>query len=183
MGYNNREIEKKYVVTDPKNTFNKVAKILTDNFSDRFLKNCWDGGTSKDFYWKSPNARGADFVRLRFMPDGSGQLTLKKADRGTNVDRIEIDVEVKNPKQTYKFLSQLLGKPLGKIQKNYQVTYLDDGGSNISVYKVHGNPAVFIEIEARSLSYVNKIEKKLSGFIAIKQERRSLYQVFFGGKK
>ena len=180
MGYKNREIEKKYVVANSRLTFKKVCDLVEGLFEKAsFLEK----GSSKDFYWHSPRPSAADFISLRNMPNGTGQLTLKRADRGSNINRIEIDVEVQDPKQTRKFLAQLLGSPIGTIHKDYSALFIDDHDTNVSVYKIKGNPKVFIEIEARSLSLVNKISKLISSVIEMRQEKRSLYQLFFKEKK
>jgi adenylate cyclase class IV len=176
MGYKNREIEKKYVVADSKHTFKKVCDLVDALFKNTIFS---EKGSSKDFYWHSPRPSAADFIRLRNMPDGTGQLTLKRADRGSNINRIEIDVEIPNPKQTHKFLNQLLGRPVGTIHKDYSALFIDNNETSVSVYKIKGNPKVFIEIEARSLSLVNKISKQISSVIEMRQEKRSLYQLFF----
>jgi adenylate cyclase class IV len=188
MGYKNREIEKKFIVLDAKITFNQACAIVQDVLKiamgrELFDAKDYDKNNSKDLYWASHNPAAADFIRLRRMPDGTGQLTLKRSDRGSNLNRIEIDVEVPDPEQTGKFLKQLFGKPLGSLHKDYFVLFIDENDTNVSVYKIRGNPLVFVEIEARTLSKVNKVTKLVSSAIRMKQERRSLYQLFFGRKK
>lgn len=181
MGYKNREIEKKFILDDSRLSFKEVCilvkQALVFEWKDQI------SGKSKDLYWKSHNPSAADFIRLRYMPDGHGELTLKRADRGSNVNRIEIDVKVSEPDQTGKFLKQLFGKPIGNLYKDYFILFMDDKDTTVSVYKIRGHSHVFIEIEARSLSKVERLVKSLSYKIQMTQEKRSLYQFFFGDKK
>ena len=182
MGYKNREIEKKFAITDPKLTFGNVCNMIKESLNKtKTLSN--EKSNSKDIYWKSPDLNAADFVRFRFLPNGTGQLTVKKADRGSNLNRIEIDLDTTEPKQAVKFLKQLFGEPLGFLHKDYFVIFIDKYETNVSVYKIRGSPTIFVEIEARTLSAVNKICKIVFSDIKAKQESRSLYQIFFGSKK
>ena len=180
MGYKNREIEKKFIVADSKLSFKEVCYLARYAIVD------WEeqvSGRSKDLYWKSHDPVAADFIRLRYMPDGSGELTLKRADQGSNVNRIEIDVVVPEPKQTGKFLKQLFGDPLGDIHKDYFILRLDEEDTTVSVYKIKGRSHVFIEVEARTLAKVDGLAKRLSTRIKMNQEKRSLYELFFRSKK
>jgi adenylate cyclase class IV len=175
MGYRNREVEKKYVVekTTMKITIENMRELLGPVVD--VLQN-----GSKDFYWRTPKGCNADFIRLRNMPDGSAQLTVKHADKIGNTNRVEIDVEITKEQvpQTAKFLDQVFGKTNGSVYKEYYVFFLDDKDTTVSVYRVRGDKRVFVELEARNLDGVNKLEKLIGEKVILKYEPRSLYQIF-----
>jgi adenylate cyclase class IV len=179
MGYRNREIEKKFVVTGT--TYAKTVEYLEEIFDfDRKIVDA-----SKDYYWHASPTMKGDFARLRYMPgkDGGGQMTIKHADRESNLNRVEIDVQVDNPDQAKKFLVQMLGEPCGSIYKKYHVLFLGDEHTTVSVYSVRGDPRVFVELEATSVSKLEALQKKIGTALAMEQESRSLYQIFFGKGK
>jgi adenylate cyclase class IV len=172
MGYGNREIEKKFVALGELHLVSQsIERAL--GYPSTVIKD-----ESGDLYWHPHKGMKADFVRLRFMPDGTGQLTTKRADRGSNTNRIEIDVEVVDPHQCEKFLSQILGESCGSVYKQYHVYFLDDKDTSVSVYQVQGDDRVFVEVEAKSVSRVNQLIKQVSCSVSMKLERRSLYQLF-----
>lgn len=172
MGWKNREIEKKFVVEGSlKKAIAAVSKAII-----------WDSeisDASHDYYWHSKDGLNADFLRLRYMPSGSGELTLKQADRGTNTNRVEIDVEVSDPDQCRALLRHLLGPSAGTVFKRYHVFFIR-GGATVSLYQVRGDRRVFLEVEARSLRGVNLITERLRTVLRTKVEQRSLYQIFIG---
>jgi len=175
MGYRNREIEKKFVVENA--NYAKTIELLEGIFDyDRKLVDA-----SKDYYWHPQGGMKASFARLRYMPDGSGQMTIKYADRDSNLNRVEIDVKIDEPGQAKKFMTQLLGDPCGSIYKKYHVLFLGDEHTTISVYAVRGDKEsrVFVEAEATSVSKLEALEKKIGDSLILKHEPRSLYEIFF----
>jgi adenylate cyclase class IV len=181
MGYRNREIEKKYTVEA--GSYNETVEALEGIFDyDRKIVDA-----SKDYYWHAPTGMKADFGRLRFMPKGGGQMTIKYADRESNLNRVEIDVEVDDTNQAKKFMTQIMGEPCGSIYKKYHVLFLGDEHTTVSVYSVRGDPKkrVFVEVEATSESKLAALEKKIidEGKVTIKHEPRALYQIFFKEEK
>lgn len=173
MGYRNREIEKKYVAS--KVSMEDAIKLVGEVLED------WESilhDASKDFYWDLPKGVTGDFVRLRYMPEGSGQLTVKHADRNDNTNRVEIDVEVTEPDQGKALLTHLFGDATKSVHKEYYVFFLENKDTTISIYRVRGDKRIFIEIEARTLDRVNKLEKLIGAAIEMNREPRSLYQIF-----
>jgi len=178
MGHANREIERKFVVTGKSliEVSNAVAKSLRREFRELVTDE------SSDIYWKAGRGAKADFIRLRMMPDGTGQLTVKWTDRGSTTNRIEIDVVVPDPVQCQKFLTQVHGKPEGSISKEYHVYLIDKMDTNVSVYQVDGDKRVFLEVEARTLERVSRLCKQVGTAIKMEREKRSLYQIFVKGQ-
>lgn len=180
MGHKNREIEKKFIVSNKNLSFKEVCFFV----KNCFIEDLWDDeitGRSSDVYWHSPSPQTADFIRIRQYPTGDGQLTLKHSDQGTNVNRIEIDVGVHKSSQAVEFVTKLLGSPIGEIEKDHLTLFWHLRGYAASVYKISSHPDIFIEIEAKTIEDVDNLVGKLDG-IELDQEHRSLYQIFFGGK-
>lgn len=182
MGYKNREIEKKLeVLKEPgfhyklENVAQKVRRLISYSITDTVI------GTSSDEYWKPKRGMKIDFARLRTFEDGTCQVTVKFADRGSNVNRVEIDMHVKDPKSGRAFLTQILGPSVKKITKTYFVYFMGNEDTTISVYKVVGFREIYIEAEART-------EKKMSSMIKmledlpwkLKWEKRNLYRIVTG---
>lgn len=180
MGYNNREIEVKMLVVH--SNFLSVERMLDAHLQD------WDSkisGKSKDVYWKAPRNADANFVRVRFLPETkSGQLTLKHCDKETNVNRLEIDVDVKDPTQTVKLFTQLMGESTGVITKQYTVYFLDEEDTTISLYKVIGDSQLFIEVEARTATKVDKLVSDLKERfpVDLTSINKSLFDLFIKNK-
>lgn len=178
MGHKNREIEKKYVIADQTKTYNQVLTLFNTFFleeADLVIK-----GAGRDDYWHPMDPSKADFIRVRPMPDGSCQLTIKYTDKGSTLDRVEIDVPIKEPAQAHAFMSQLAGPMAGGIFKKYTVFMMDQKDTSISLYKITGDSRVFVEIEARSVGKVDKLYRAVNEIISITHEPRSLYQLFLG---
>lgn len=174
MGFRNREIEKKFIVKNK--TYGQAAEYLESIFDfDRKIVNA-----SKDYYWHAlPNTK-VSFVRLRYMPNGTGQMTTKYMDKDTNLNRVEIDVEIDDPDQGKRFMNQVFGDPCGSIYKKYHVLILGDEHTTVSIYSVRGDAGrVFVELEAKSLAALEKIEAKVGADLELVYEPRSLYQIFF----
>lgn len=173
MGYKNREIERKFVIAEK--DYNSGVRLLK-----RAIGN-WDRlvtGDSTDIYFEVPSNLPADFARVRMMPRGKAQLTIKYQDRDCNLDRVEIDVNVDDPAQAIAFCTHLFGYPARSVRKKYLVLFLDDRDTNVSIYTVRGDKRVFIEIEARTVEKVEKITKRLGKKLSIEVEKRSIYQLF-----
>lgn len=179
MGYKNREIERKFVAVK-KAKLKDVSKAIQKAIGkyDSIIRE-----ESPDYYWTVPKKVHADFIRLRFMPDGTGQLTAKWADRGSNTDRVEIDVDVHEPNQCARYLNQIHGKCAGSVHKEYHVFFLDKLDTTVSVYQVTGDRRVFIEIEARNIRRVNQLVKLVGTVVEMKPEPRSLFQIFIECKE
>lgn len=141
-------------------------------------------GRSTDTYWHLPGDVGADFARMRELEDGRTQITVKAQDRGDSVDRLEIDVDTYTaPSRVGKLLRNMLGKPAGKIGKEYYVYWISNSDhTTISCYSVNEGNDVFIEVESTSKDEVLQLElkilEKLSDKVSIKRADGSLYEMY-----
>ena len=158
MGYLNREIEVKTRVDGLKSyqtAVDFVRSALESSVTEEEVS------TATDLYWNAPKSGiKADFLRLRKIA-GGGQITAKCTDRGNNIDRVEIDLEVSDRAQAKELITALLGEPIAKVTKKYTVFFLENQFTNVSVYQVTGDKKVFVEIEAKSKSRLKEITKAL----------------------
>jgi adenylate cyclase class IV len=121
MSYRNREIESKLIVSGM--TLNEVNEVLGSLFANSKSKMLF--GSSVDTYWRIDNPDvDADFIRMRER-DGIRQITVKGKDKGTNLDRLEVDVDsTSDVSKIVKLLTSAHGKPAGRIGKTYYVYWL-----------------------------------------------------------
>lgn len=191
MGYKNREIESKLIIKQkqggPSVNMKNVDKVLEKAFEDETEN--YVEGTSNDTYWKTPSGAPADFGRVREMSSGKCMLTAKGKDKGDNLDRIEVDLDViGTPLQVTKFMENLLGTPGGTIRKTYGVYVLENEHTTVSLYRVHGDDRVFVEVEARTKKRMLQMEDKVkrylleSGFDSERSEK-SLFEMFVAKKE
>ena len=148
MGHKNREIEAKMLAIGVKGLHTMIDRISTvvatiQKDADVII------GNATDLYWAAPVPDLADFVRLR-KNAGGAQLTMKGTDKGDNIDRVEIDLEVDDYKQAKELMVALHGEPMAAVTKKYRVFFLENHDTNISVYQVKDDDRVFVEIEARN---------------------------------
>lgn len=172
MGFNNRELEKKFHAIGK--TPSSIVKIIESLLSSRFVIDRNFSGSSIDYYWKSPNPKTADFLRLRL---DTSELTVKHTDKGNVSDRVEIDVPLVDVNQTYAFMNQVFGKPQGKIIKHYTVMSIDDHNVEISVYKVKGSKITYVEVEARNQKRLDWFVELIKAKVKLKLLNKSLYQL------
>ncbi len=177
-----REIEVKLKVVSG-HSFNEVCKAVQKAFKGDVVKSIKE--TSSDYYWSVPKGCRGDFCRVRSLSEGGAQLTVKYTDKGTNLDRIEVDVHVKDPIKAEMFLSTLFNRPkIGEVTKTYHLMFLDkkEHENNVSVYQIRGTKDVYIEIEATSIgklnSYIKYLNEKLHKSIKFKREKRSLFKIY-----
>jgi adenylate cyclase class IV len=180
MGYRNREIEKKFEI---KNGWRYDATAKTVKCCLRKLIKKIIHGDSTDIYFNTPKSIKADFARVRMMPHGEAQMTVKHSDKGSTTNRVEIDVDVKDPAQAIAICTQFFGLPARSVRKRYSVFFLDKKDTNVSIYKVQGDHRIFLEIEARDIKKVERITKKLKKAIDLHHEKKSIYQLFVKGRK
>jgi len=182
MGYKNREIEVKLLVESAK-SYTQVNQIVSDFMEVLYPDFEKISGRSYDLYWAAPKDSNADFIRLRRTDDRRAVITLKASDNGNNVDRVEIDLEVDDYDQSKEILIALRGDPV-KLTKRYDVYFLENSDTNISVYQVSGDDKVFIEVEGRTSHRVNELCHKLNNLfchgmmINLHQVNNSLYQMY-----
>lgn len=191
MGYKNREIESKLVVRQrpggPAATMRNVDKIIEKAFEDETED--YVEGTSNDTYWKAPPGALADFGRVREMSSGRCQLTAKGKDKGDNLDRIEVDLEVHGTSlQVVKFMENLLGKPGGIVRKTYYVYILENEHTTVSLYRVHGDDRIFAEVEARTKKRMLQLEDRVKRSVSeagfeVERAEESLFEMFVAKKE
>jgi hypothetical protein len=174
MGFQNREIEKKFIINC------SISEAIIALFQ-LFPSQKETTGVSADYYWHS-KSKNADFIRLRFMPEGDGQLTIKHKDQRSNFNRVEIDVPTSEPDQALLFLTRLHGEPVKRIVKHYYSIHTDEHTS-ISLYFIEGYSQLYLEVEADTEEKVEEIAKLLSVSIEMKFEPRSLYEILVKGSK
>jgi adenylate cyclase class IV len=186
MGANDREIEQKLIVTRAKGRktldMHEVEFHVRALFHDEETKYVDDH--SKDVFWRGP---GRKFMRVRFRPQGGGQFTLKDEDKGNNVDRVEVDVEVDHPDKVVRIETAMRGKPTGELWKAYYVHVLEDEHTTVSVYSVDDDPKsrVFIEVEATNHERMRALEETVKSRLeavglSVEKAPGSLFSMFFG---
>lgn len=180
MGYENRELEVKLQLHCT--SFDTAERTL-----DTVLSGLWNtklSGKSKDIYYKTYNNEKVDFLRIRFLPENnSGEITVKYSDKGTNTDRVEIDLAVSDPQQATVLFTQLMGEPAGSITKQYSVYFLPNGAT-ISLYRVLGDSRLFVEVEAREQLELDRLVSNLieDCLYDMTKINKSLFDLFIKGQ-
>ena len=181
MAARNREIESKWYTPRPMDEVRAMLEDTLGSARDRVVADA-----STDLYWALTEGRqAAQFVRLRSRAEGC-ILTIKGKDRGSNTNRIEIDVPVAAPlSQAQAFAEGIWGDVTGTVTKKYWVYWLKgkDEHTNISLYAVKGHPGTFIEVEASTQKVLADLEEQFLGDLiedglTLTQEHRSIYELF-----
>lgn len=184
MSYRNREIESKLVVKGAA-TLAEVNNLLDSIFGEHKTKLLF--GSSVDTYWTITSSEvDADFIRMRER-DGIRQITVKGKDKGTNLDRLEVDVDsTSDVSKISKLLTAAHGKPAGRIGKTYYVYWL--GGfehTTVCCYSLSEVTCshIFIEVETISMEKMLELETRvLQSFTRegydISRAPGSLYELF-----
>ena len=190
MGYRSREIESKLLVQDC--TLDRANRVLARTFGDEKKRLLF--GSSLDTYWTVGDpAVDADFIRMRER-DGIRQITAKGKDRGTNLDRLEVDIDsTSSVADIVKLLTATHGKPAGRIGKTYWVYWLGKGEhTTVCAYQVELGDEVYphavIEVETTSHDHMLELERRvLSAFrqegLPIERAPGSLYEMFILNKR
>lgn len=169
-----RELEKKFVVEGATSQLEVEAAVRKTFPSTHPTR-----GGDFDVYWESVNV---DSIRLRKNNEGDAELTVKKTDRGTIEDRLEVthylgDCEYRN---TYDIQTLIHGAPKGFVNKLYAKFHLHTL-VEVSVYVVMGDSEkrIFLEVEgpdyssiAAACSALKQTELKLT------PQTKSIYQLF-----
>ncbi len=156
MGYKSREIETKHLLKGQ--DFNWVVNEL-----DRLLKQecaVRRHGSSVDTYWAVSETK---FARVRER-DGIRQLTVKSKDRGTNDNRVEIDLDcTSRVSDIHKFFKELVGPQSGAVAKSYYVwESRQSEHDTVTAYTVDDElmkDIVVLEFEARTAEGVKRLEQ------------------------
>jgi hypothetical protein len=176
-----REVEKKFIVSGA--TYDELKDRI---YSFTPLKDILADAKSFDLYWKAPHV---DFVRLR---ENSKELTVKVTDKGTVTDRIEENavIEEHSMEAVKRLTTLLFGPPSLKLTKRFLVinikTFPAPGtefNAVLCLYEVEEDEQkrVFLEVEAENIKIVDEVTAKLMRVLTdvdLKQESRSLYQIF-----
>lgn len=176
MSYRGRELECKLLVTDPQFTLFTLNLAILACWSERITRSVF--ATSTDTYWALTSPAEGQFIRARNI-DGQGdwQITVKGVDRESNLDRRELECRVgTNP---VNMLRLAHGKPVGKIEKQYYVHWIDGSEhTNISCYQVKSHELeLVIEVESTSLDMVQHLREKIERVIDVKEAPGSLYEM------
>jgi len=168
MNKSNREIEKKYYVLEA--SWKDIEDYVLANDGQVDI----DAAISTDWFWKAPNV---DVFRLR---ENTHELTVKVNDKGNTVDRLENNIVVNDLETTIDSFSIMFGRP-NALEKTFSVyTYKS---TVLSLYSITGSPELFFEVEANDLETLKTVSYEFESRFSLLRERRSLYQVFFGGGK
>lgn len=171
MSYRNREIESKWLISGV--TLDEVRLALEDVMMDQVQRSIF--GSSVDTYWNVPEEAEAQFVRMRER-DGIRQVTVKARDRGSNINRLEVDVDsTSDVSKITRLLNALFGKPAGKVGKTYHVYWPGDSEhTTICAYSItHVEPNfndIVVEIETISESKLRELEETILGGLEIDHE-------------
>lgn len=150
-----REIEVKMIDESGRN-LEQLGGLVKD-FMTRVYKN-FDSyeRVSPDYYWNNQYSQRCDFVRVRSMGDGMGQITMKHKDTDTNVDRVEIDLpHLTELNVALEFFERTFDKKPVKVTKKY-FTYVADDVA-LCAYQIVGDSKVIFEVECKDEKTVNAI--------------------------
>lgn len=183
MGFKNREIESKLIVSDC--NYDTVCGRLNSVLSDQ--KPIIRIGSSVDTYWPIHDGRAeADFLRVRER-DGIRQITIKGKDRGHNLNRIEVDIDsTSEVHKIHRLVRCILGRPAGTVCKTYRVWELESEYDTVCAYEVTSPqnviPGVVVEVEARTEERMLELERLvLAQFSEIERAPGSLYEMCIQG--
>lgn len=188
MSYRNREIESKLVVHD--RSLTEVNDVLNELYGSRKTRLLF--GSSIDTYWAINNPDvDADFIRMRER-DGIRQITVKGKDKGTNLDRLEVDVDsTSEVSKITKLLTSAFGKPSGKVGKTYYVYWLSNSEhTTVCCYSVdlHDYAHTIVEVETTSREKLLELETEVTQAfsrkdILIERAPGSLFEMFILANK
>lgn len=183
MSYRNREIESKLVVYD--RSLSEVDQVLASLYGEGKTRLLF--GSSVDTYWRIDNPDvEADFIRMRER-DGIRQITVKGKDRGTNLDRLEVDVDsTSEVSKITRLLTAAFGKPAGKIGKTYYVYWPSTSEhTTVCCYSLSevDYPHIIVEVETTSRDKMLEMEAEVvSAFgekgMRIERAPGSLFELF-----
>lgn len=185
-----REIELKFRVRGEsfEEASDRLIKLYERTVApDNILVHTW----SEDRYWKAPSSGRVDFVRLR---ESQGQeltgryrelmeVTTKRKDRGTNLNRSEENVrlDVKCLAELRGLLSRILGPDDGTVRKDKETILFAGGSLVVSLMEVRGE--LFLEVEGPTEERVKKEAEKLGRHFDLLIEPASFFELFIAGPK
>jgi len=181
---NYREIEKKWLVVS-RGSYSRLEK----RFVEWYLKQRMVPPGSIlfaetiDDYWLTPGK--GDFVRLRssrgrrLNGDKSSlkEITVKHKDKGSNLDRLEINVEVEKVLDTRALLRTVLGTPLGRIHKLKEAIIFDEDKVVASIAELEDG-RIWIEVEGPTVGSLKEHDDLLNTMFALEREKRSFVEIY-----
>jgi hypothetical protein len=136
-----------------------------------------------------PVESSIQFIRVRDS-QGTGadgefrilkELTIKQKDMGSNLDRLEINLEVDSTLKAGELVSRLVGAgETGEIRKDEAIWFVPVDGGEIVLSLADINGEMFFEVEGPTVEHVEEYCKLFNGLIP---EPRSLFEIFVLGKK
>lgn len=138
---------------------------------------------TKDWYWRAPGS--AQFVRLRKSkghdqdgkPHSMLELTVKKKDKGHNVDRLEVNVRIDDIAAMRRLLTLTLGAGPSMCINKAEVVLFCKNSVVVSWARIN-NEFTILEVEAPTAHAMHKWVKKVTAaFPHLKREERSLYEM------
>ena len=179
----NREIETKLVTAA---SFHNVETILSQMLESPMI--IYEGiGT--DYLWDVAGSTAkADVLRLRANLGQNGEITIKKKDKESNLNRYEVNIEISDETLGLEILTALHGEPTAVLQKRY-VVYMDEKRPNLmySIYNILGSQlGTIIEIESTNeIDVLSETTQVMEVFhrlgLHMVREERSLYDIVCKG--
>jgi len=184
---NYREIEKKWLVVS-RGPYSRLEK----RFVEWYLKQRMVPpgkilfAETIDDYWLTPGK--GDFVRLRssrgrrLNGDKSKlkEITVKHKDKGSNLDRLEINVEVEKVLDTRNLLKVVLGPSLGRVKKVTEAIVFD-GDVVVSLAELEDG-RVWLEVEGPTLASLKQHESLLNTMFALEREQKNLFEIYIASE-
>lgn len=187
MQEKNREIERKYLVDErwSLETLGHLVDSSLDLDGHEYVKiaSCH----TVDTYYAPPAASQIQFIRTRDsmgnMRDGEfrilKEVTIKQKDRGSNLNRLEINVQVGSVEAMKQVLELTLATArLGEIRKSEQVWFVKDAGHEVVISTCHIGKDLYIEVEGPSEELVTKYSEEFEQLIRLRRESRSLFEIY-----
>ncbi len=162
MSVRNREIESKWLVKDT--DLDTTRHALEDVLGTSITKSIF--GSSVDTYWVPDSKAEAQFVRMRER-DGIRQITVKSRDKGSNINRLEVDVDsTSEVSKITRLLGALFGKAAGKVSKSYYVYWdSEHEHTNICAYTVLDGDTIYphtiVELETTTMEKLDEMDKRI----------------------
>lgn len=176
---NFRELERKFRVV----SYRMATATLLEHYMARGLSadSVLTADTIDD-YWQVPG--NADFVRVRnsWGETATGkrrvlkEITVKKKDKGSNFDRLELNLHIEEVQVARLVCKLICGKRKARIEKREMVFFLPDT-TVVSVCRIGKD--CFLEVESASEALVAKRVRELGGLgLELQSEPRSLFEIY-----
>ncbi len=180
---NYREIEKKWLVVS-RSPYSRLEKRFVEWYRKQRLVPPGSilFAETIDTYWLTPGK--GDFVRLRSSrgqrmngeKSSLKEITVKHKDKGSNLDRLEINVEVDKVLDCKALLKTVLGPCLGRIKKVNEAIIFD-GEVVISLAELEDG-RVWLEVEGPVVASLKEHEDLLNTMFALERKKRSFVEIY-----